>query len=203
MALDPAAPALDVSSQLPSPRPTPPAALFFQPQQPPPLAPPLPVGEPSSPLPSPSPEDGAGWASDPEPSDVDPSSPDDEPTTSTGSRDGDRSAFRVGKAAARATGAKAVLIGSGMLHRLATKAESLERENGLYLADEEDAAAIGHPLADIASRRAGVAGKAMSADATDAVSAALGLAGFMSKQIALQLAIAQHKQSLDQGPVYV
>jgi hypothetical protein len=188
----------DDEAPIPSPRPSPNPlrSLFFSGQDnATPVPDPATDPETGAPLPSLQLDDQPGgsasvddWSDDAQ-SDL-------EDTTSTGSRAGEQlPGFKLGKAAMRATAAKGVIIGSGMLHRMATRAETIQREAGLYLADEEDAKAIGHPLADIVSRRGGVAGKALSADANDALSAALGLAGFMSKQIALQMQIAQHERA--------
>jgi len=193
---------------IPSPRPsTSPAGLFFSGQDnATPVPEPATDPETGAPLPSnPLDDPPGGWASVSEWNDDAQSDPADDLTSSPGSPAGDVPGLKLGKSALRATGAKAVIIGSGMLHRMATRADTLQREAGLYLADEDDAKAIGHPLADIVSRRGGVAGKALSPDANDALSAALGLAGFMSKQIALQMQIAQHERAQGgvTGPVDV
>lgn len=163
-----------------------------------------PVPEPGvmsdSEMTSPSPLDGSASDSDVLPEEWS-ESPED--TSSTASRAGSSPGVKLGKTAMRATAAKGVIIGSGMLHRMATRAETLQREAGLYLADAEDAENIGHPLGDIIARRGGVAGKALSPDANDALSAAMGLAGYMSKQIALQMQIQQHERGQAEGPVDV
>lgn len=112
-----------------------------------------------------------------------------DPTSSPGSS-GSRT-VRLGKAAARATGAKAVLMAGSIAHRMAATTEG-QRLAQLYVTDQEDAENIGHPLADIASRRGGVAGKALSPDANDALSALMGLANYATKQFALHVAAAQY-----------
>jgi len=179
---------------LPSPR-GPRLPLFFQPRAQEETTEHLPPSEPASSTETElaAAEDGPAWdsAGDPPSSEHDPS---DEGTSSTGSRAGSPG-VKLGKAAARATAAKGVIIGSGMLHRMATRAETIQREAGLFLADAEDAEAIGNPLGDIIARRGGVAGKALSPDHADALSAVMGLAGYASKQIALQMQIAQHERA--------
>lgn len=187
------------ASPLPSPRPSPRLPLFFSGRDnATPVPDPQTDQETGAPIPLPASDDAeaSGWDSAEQLTGNDDLQPsDDEPSTSTGSSAGERPGLKLGKAATRATAAKAVLIGSGMLHRMATRAETLQREAGLYLADSEDAANIGHPIGDILARRGGVAGKALSPDANDALSAAMGLAGYMSKQIALQMQIAQLQQA--------
>lgn len=88
----------------------------------------------------------------------------------------------LGKAALKATTAKAVLIGSAMAHRVAARTEG-QRVVGLYLADEADAENIGEPIAEIMHRHGGVAGKAMNPDTNDALQAIMGLANYVSKQV--------------------
>lgn len=169
---------------------------FLSPGDPPETLPPLALPPASEPDESAS-EDA--WQND-EPDD-DSSSPED--TSSTGSRAGDRPGLKLGKGALRSTAAKGVRMATGALHQLATKVDSLEREVGLFIADQEDAEAIGYPLADIMSRRGGVSGKALSPDANDALSAVFGLARYISKQIALQMLIAQRQREQAAGPVDV
>ncbi|MFP5372385.1 MAG: hypothetical protein ACLGI3_16780 [Actinomycetes bacterium] len=77
---------------------------------------------------------------------------------------------------------QAVLVASGMAHRFATTSEA-QLMVGLYLADEEDAERIGDPLARIAGRRVKDSAAIANPDAADAISAMLGLAGYVSKQI--------------------
>jgi len=192
---------------IPSPRQSPIRGLFFSgADNATPVPEPVVDPETGEPLPTLQLDDlGAGSGSADERSpEHDLSDSDDGLTTSTGSSAG-KPGLKLGKSAMRATAAKGVIIGSGMLHRMATRAETLQREAGLYLADGEDAENIGHPIGDIIARRGGVAGKALSPDANDALSAVMGLAGYMSKQIALQMQIAQVQQAQQgvTGPVDV
>jgi hypothetical protein len=82
----------------------------------------------------------------------------------------------------RATARQAVTIGTGMAHTVAAKTEA-QRAVGLYLADEDDAANIGNPLADIMHRRGDVVGGKLSPDANDFLKALMGVAGYLTKQM--------------------
>lgn len=147
------------------------------------------------PSPTPSPDTTAGESSSPDPAAGSPSGSDelnelfdldlDSDPTSSPESSGRRSAAAaspLGKKAAQDTARKAVIIGSAMAHTALAKTEA-QKAVGLYLADEDDASAIGDPLASIAGRRAGAAGAAANPDVADAISAMLGMAGFISKQI--------------------
>jgi hypothetical protein len=89
----------------------------------------------------------------------------------------------LGKAALRATTRKGVLIATSMAHRVAARTE-LERQAGLYIADEQDQELIADPIANILHRRGGVATK-LSPDANDALSGLMGFANYVAKQVAL------------------
>lgn len=78
--------------------------------------------------------------------------------------------------------AQGILTGTNVLHRVAARTEG-QRAVGLYIAEADDAEAIADPLADIAGRREGIAGK-VSPDTADAVRAMVALANYASKQIA-------------------
>lgn len=169
-----------------------------------------PPEEPAAAIPSPAASPEAGPATWPLPVDdgsgsgsgsttVEPDEDSHDSTTSPASSSS--STGRLGKAAARATGAKAVLTATGIAHRVGARTEG-QQLAGLYLADEDDAEAIGHPLADIVSRRSGTVGAALSPDANDALSALIGLAGYMSKQIANLVAAQQH-DAAQRGPAPV
>jgi hypothetical protein len=139
-------------------------------------------------------DSGSDWPTD-ERSDLDESAP----SSSTGSSAS--SLTRFSKKAAKAAIYQGILTGTTIAHRVAAKTEG-QRAAGLYLADDEDAEAISDPLADIAGRRGGVAGKALSPDAADAVRAMVGLAGYMSKQIARTIAANEYDaQAPGHGPV--
>lgn len=105
----------------------------------------------------------------------------------------------LGKAALRVTTRKAILIGTQTANRLVTRAESLERLNGLYVADNEDAENIGDPLASIIHRHGGIAGGKVHPDAADAMQALMGLIGYGAKQVALTMAIRDHRDSVANG----
>jgi hypothetical protein len=59
-----------------------------------------------------------------------------------------------------------VKIGTGMAHTVAAKTEA-QKAVGLYLADDDDAANIGNPLADMMHRRGDIVGGKLSPDAND------------------------------------
>lgn len=139
-------------------------------------------------------EDGPEWTGEGSPSDqlddspsvsawpTDESDADDE-SAPTSSRGSSADAVRpLGKAMQTAAARQAVLVASGMAHRFATTSEA-QLMVGLYLADEEDAERIGDPLARIAGRRVKDSAAIANPDAADAISAMLGLAGYVSKQI--------------------
>lgn len=138
----------------------------------------------ASPYPPATGEDaGAGSVSD-VPSDEwgDPS--DAEPRTSTASPAGDGPALQLlSKRQMRETAETAVKVGTGVAHTIAARTPAAQ-EVGLYLADDDDAKAIGHPLADIAYRRGDIVGGKLSPDANDLLRSAMGIAGYFAKQVA-------------------
>lgn len=178
--METAAPAAPEAGASPSPWPTQPrrpGGLFFQTTE---EAPPAPRSSPETdPAAAGEQLDESGssgddWLSD----ESDPEQSDESPTSS-------RSAEKLkplGKAALKATTIQAVLIGSGMAHRLAARTEG-QRAVGLYLADEEDAENVADPLSSILHRHGGIAGGAMNPDTADALAMMFGLAGYASKQI--------------------
>jgi len=142
----------------------------------------LPMGP--SPLPS---DDGLGSG------DESPSDPDESlsgTSSSDSSADGGGPLKPLGKAALRATTRKGVLIATSAVHRIAARQE-LEKAAGLYIADEQDQELIGDPVANLLHRRGGIVGNKMSEDANDALSALMGLANYVSKQIVLTAEIGQ------------
>lgn len=98
----------------------------------------------------------------------------------------------LGKAALKATSRKGVLIASSAVHRIAARHE-LERAAGLYIADDQDQELIGDPIANLLHRRGGIVGGQMSEDANDAISALMGLANYIGKQVALTVELGQMK----------
>jgi hypothetical protein len=80
------------------------------------------------------------------------------------------------------TARSAVKIGSGMAHTVAAKSEA-QKAVGLYLADDDDAANIGNPLADVMHRRGDIVGGKLSPDANDFLRSLMGVAGYLTKQI--------------------
>jgi hypothetical protein len=154
---------------------------FLQPEEPEPL--------PSETIPNP--------ASSPETSDVpgpdsgpdydEASDPSELPgaTRSTGSRAGSNPLVGAGL---RDMFRNGVIIASHQAHTYLGQRTQGRADVQLYLADQQDAEAIGDPLARIAERRDGVG--AMSPDTADLMAAMMGLAGYASKQIQ-KTAIAQ------------
>lgn len=146
---------------------------FLAPSDDPTTSPSDPLSEPTSP--------SDPWA-DGSPSLSDESS--DEPSaesgtsrrSSTGSS-GSALSKRTLRDAARA----AVLGAGGIAHEFLAQQEA-QQQVGLYLADEQDAEAIGDPLASIAHRHGGIGGAA-NPDLGDAIAAIVGLAVYVSKQL--------------------
>jgi hypothetical protein len=103
----------------------------------------------------------------------------------------------VSKHQLRKTAEQAVKIGGGMAHTVAAKTEEAKAV-GLYLADDDDARNIGHPLADIMHRRGDVVGGKLSPDANSALQAFLGLAGYLTKQVT-KVATIREAQTPQQG----
>jgi len=128
-------------------------------------------------------DSGDEWLSDPDESPSGTSSPDS-------SADGGGPLKPLGKAALRATTRKGVLIATSAVHRIAARQE-LEKAAGLYIADEQDQELIGDPVANLLHRRGGIVGNKMSEDANDALSALMGLANYVSKQIVLTAEIGR------------
>lgn len=162
---------------LSSPRPTG-GLLFRQPE--------APETSPSD-LPSPSDEtspsdplDASRSASEP-PHD-EPNAPSEgDPTSSRGSSTSRPAALskRTLRDAVRRGVLMAGSVANGVLAR-----DQASQQLGLYLADEDDAKAIGDPLAEIAHRRGGI-GAAGNPDVADAIAALVGLALYGAKQFAL------------------
>lgn len=125
-----------------------------------------------------------------------PSDEDEDPDSTTTSSPASSADARGGplkplsKAALKVTTRKGVLIATSMAHRVAAKTE-LQRAAGLYIADDQDQELIGDPVANLLSRRGGVVGGKMSEDANDALSALMGLANYIGKQVALTVEIQQ------------
>lgn len=132
-----------------------------------------------SPLDDPGSASGTDWESELE---LDESDLDSDPTSSPGSSRAEKPAALLSQAQMRATARQAVKIGSGMAHTVAAKTEA-QRAVGLYLADDDDAANIGNPLADVMHRRGDIVGGKLSPDANDFLRALMGVAGYLTKQI--------------------
>ena len=177
------------AGQIPSPLPPQPRSsgrslpLFFsgsQPQEPDPWPT---LEETSEPADVDGSDSGDESLSDPDESPSGTSSPDS-------SADGGGPLKPLGKAALRATTRKGVLIATSAVHRIAARQE-LEKAAGLYIADEQDQELIGDPVANLLHRRGGIVGNKMSEDANDALSALMGLANYVSKQIVLTAEIGR------------
>lgn len=132
-------------------------------------------------------EDGAGASSTADPW-TDPASEwhdDSEQDSSMGSPAGDRPpAQLLSKHSLRLTARAAVKTATGVTHTLAAKTPEAQAA-GLYIADDEDARAIGDPLADIAHRRGDLGVGNMSPDANDLLRSMMGVGNYFAKQIAL------------------
>lgn len=73
-----------------------------------------------------------------------------------------------------------VLIAGDQAHRILARTEG-QREVGLYATDQDDAEAIGDPLARIAQRHEGIG--EVNPDTADLLAAMMGLTRYASKQI--------------------
>jgi hypothetical protein len=133
----------------------------------------------SDPLDGPGSDSGTGWPSEPG---LDESDLDSDPISSSESSRADKPAALLSQAQMRATARSAVKIGSGMAHTVAAKSEA-QKAVGLYLADDDDAANIGNPLADVMHRRGDIVGGKLSPDANDFLRSLMGVAGYLTKQI--------------------
>jgi hypothetical protein len=107
---------------------------------------------------------------------------DDDPDSSTASPAGDKPLQLLSKRQMKDTAEAAVKISTGMVHTVAAKTEA-QQAVGLYLADDEDAKAIGHPLAEIAYRRGDVVGGKLSPDANNLLQSVFGIVGYFTKQV--------------------
>lgn len=107
-------------------------------------------------------------------------SADDAPTSSATSRAGD--AQPLSKATLKKTVRSGIGIGSAIAHKVGARTEG-QQQVGLYLADDEDQAAIGDPLAEIAHRKGGIAGGKMNQDTADFLQSMFGMANYITKQV--------------------
>jgi hypothetical protein len=94
---------------------------------------------------------------------------------------------------------KAVETLGAQLHTFGTAPESPERDVGLWLADKEDQAGIGDPLTSILSRR--VPNGVDNPDVTDGIDLALGLLGYVMKNLQLRAAVRVPKFETIPGEV--
>jgi hypothetical protein len=119
---------------------------------------------------------GTGWPSDEQLEQPGSEQP-DTATSSKGSSDSPLS-----KGQLKETFRAGVRISTSTAHRLAARTPG-QQHVGLYLADETDVKGIGDPLAEIAHRRGGLAGGALSPDTNNALQAVMALAGYIAKQL--------------------
>jgi hypothetical protein len=131
---------------------------------------------PSDPTSLPYPPDVSPSLSD-EPSD-EPSDPSEGVRTSSRTSSGSALSKRTLRDACR----KGVLMAGALAHTVLARDE-VAQAHGVYLADDDDAEAIGDPLASIAQRRGGL-GAAGNPDIADAIAALIGLALYGTKQLA-------------------
>lgn len=133
---------------------------------------------------------------------IDESAADDE-SDRTSSRSGSGDDVRpLSKKAQQAAARTAVKVASGMAHTYLARTDEARRV-GMFLADDDDAAAIGDPLVRILGRHAGSSGAVANPDVADGIAAMLGVAGFVAKQIDKQRQIAEHQAAVDAGPADV
>lgn len=162
------------SSSLPEPSST--TSPFFQ-------TPEYPDPAPGSSLPDPEP--APSWSSSPDPSPDGPGSVSSSDTRST------PPAKPLGRAQLKKVAGAAVQAFGGMLANVLTAPESIERQERLWIPDEQDVQAIGDPLAGIAARRvpAGAAGP----DTPDVAALVVGVVGYVMKQFSKRAEIRAQK----------
>ncbi|OJV58104.1 MAG: hypothetical protein BGO38_07845 [Cellulomonas sp. 73-145] len=113
-----------------------------------------------------------GWPSD------EPGEPSDGPRTSSRGS----SASALSKRTLREAIRNGVLMAGSIAHQVLAR-EDAAAQVGLYLADEDDAQAIGDPVTNIVHRHGGL-GAAGNPDVADAIAAMIGLALYAAKQAA-------------------
>lgn len=84
-----------------------------------------------------------------------------------------------------------------VLHQVLTAEDSLERDALLYVPDDDDVQAIAEPIAGLASRR--LPEGAADPDAADLIALAIGLGGYVVKQLTLRAQIRAHKKQLSRS----
>ena len=107
------------------------------------------------------------------------SGPSDGPTSSPASSASKPTGLR--KAGAQEMCRNGVLMAGAGANRWLTR-DDVERDVGLYLADEDDAAAIGNPVGSIVHRH-GLLGDAANPDVVDGINALIGLGSYAITQI--------------------
>jgi len=138
--------------------------------------------------PTPSPEPTTAPTSDP----IDETTTED-PIDSAGipSQDpAEQHPIKLGKRSFAEIARGVVASASLYVHGFFARTEAAQ-QSGVWIADENDQAQIGDPLAAIAARH-GVPATAGSKDTADLISAAVGLAAYLAKNIKLALALRAH-----------
>lgn len=105
------------------------------------------------------------------------------------------SASPLSKAALREAVQHGVLMAGTVAHETLTSHDPIAQESTLWLADHNDAKAIGDPLADIAARRGGVAGSLGNPDLVDGLKALIGVAVYVSKQLQVRAALKAQRRA--------
>lgn len=141
-----------------------------------------------------SPEAGAGFDSADRPSDAsDPSGSAETGSPGSDTRAGKRRTIFASEEAKR-TARNGVFLASVQAHRLLVRTQEQAALN-LYVADEEDQANIGDPLANIAARRTGAVSD--NPDVNDAIQGLLGFGNYLVKQF--QLSMIAKRQHMEAG----
>lgn len=168
---------------------------------------------PLSPPPAnlPSPRSGSLMFNQPDPTNID--LPDDSLSPSADRLDAPSDPSEAGPRSSTGSSAKAPSTASKRALRDAVRAgvmitgslanEFLARDQatatvGLYRTDEQDAEAIGDPIASIVNRHGGI-GTAGNPDLADAIAALIGLALYARKQLSLWLTAKEHRRFLAAG----
>lgn len=191
---EPASPAASNGSEPESSQPAPRrprgASLLFR--APAEAQSPLETPETASPAGTSSPLDG--------PVDGSPSLSDELPAESgegdleTSSR-GSSASTALSKVALRKATRSGVLMAGSFANANLTRDE-LERDDvQLWVADDDDAAAIGDPIANLAARRGGLAGAAANPDLGDVIAMLVGIAVYVSKQLQKLQVVRQYRRA--------
>jgi CO/xanthine dehydrogenase Mo-binding subunit len=123
----------------------------------------------------------------------------DEPTAK-GTATGSSRAFSASRATIREAIAAAVRAATSFLNEHATRDE-LERNEGVWLADDQDVDGVADPVSGIVARRGGL-GAAASPDVADAIVGLIAFATYVAKQLALRSRLRRIRREHAEPPFF-